>query len=260
MKARTSENSTIVLWGYHPVREVLLAGRRTIYTLFVAEEKESRRGCELAELAGQRSIALQRVTAAVLTRMIGHSRHQGFAAAVGPYPFVALENILETPGNGAAPALLLVLDQVVDPQNLGAMARTAHCAGVQAMVIPRERSAPPSPAASKASAGALEHLPVVGDRNLASALKTLKALGVWVAGADRSGPDCLYDLDLTLPLAVVIGGEEKGIRPLVKKQCDFLVSIPQSGLIGSLNASAAAAVILYEVLRQRRAAGPGCKS
>lgn len=255
MKERLSAAPPIVLWGYHPVREAIHAGRRTIHTLFVAEDKGARRGRDLAAMAEGRSIPVRPMTAAALTRMVGHDRHQGVAAAVGPYPFVALENVLPAEDAGNPPALLLVLDQVVDPQNLGAMARTAHCAGAQGIVIPRERSAPPSPAASKASAGALEHLPVVCESNLTTVLKILKTQGVWVAGADRGGSHCLYDLDLTLPLAVVIGGEEKGIRPLVKKQCDFLVSIPQSGAVGSLNASAAAAVILYEVFRQRRAAG-----
>lgn len=255
MNRRLSDDPPIVLWGYHPVREALCAGRRTIHALFVAEERTTRRGRELAKLAGAGSIPVHRDSLAALTRMVGHSRHQGFAATVGPYPFAALENIFPTAAPKAAPALLLVLDQVVDPQNFGAMARTALCAGAQGILIPRERAAPPSPTASKASAGALEHIPVVCDSNIASVLKILKRAGVWIAGADRAGSDCLYDLDLTLPLAIVLGGEEKGMRPLVKKQCDFLVSIPQSGAISSLNASAAAAVILYEVFRQRRAAG-----
>ncbi len=255
MKDRATAAPPIVLWGYHPVREALRAGRRRIDTLFVAADKASRRDGELLEMVQGRPIAVRQVTAAVMTRMVGHDRHQGIAAAVGPYPFVALETVLPAEDAVRPPALLLVLDQVVDPQNLGAMARTAHCAGVQGIVIPRDRSAPPSPAASKASAGALEHMPVVCESNLTNVLKMLKTQGVWIAGADRAGTHCLYDLDLTMPLAVVIGGEEKGIRPLVKKQCDFLVSIPQSGVIGSLNASAAAAVILYEAFRQRRSAG-----
>jgi 23S rRNA (guanosine2251-2'-O)-methyltransferase len=120
------------------------------------------------------------------------------------------------------------------------------------MVLPKKRSAPPSSAASKASAGALEHMPLAYVTNLVNALKQLKSHGLWIAGADHRGSQTVFEADLTGPLAIVIGGEEKGIRPLVKQQCDFTVAIPQTGPIGSLNASAASAVIMYEAYRQRQ--------
>lgn len=147
---------------------------------------------------------------------------------------------------------VVALDQVVDPQNFGAIARTAHCAGVHGILIPKHHSAPPSAAASKASAGALEHMRVAGVTNLVDALKRLKSEGLWVAGADQHGARTVFDIDLTGPILIIVGGEEKGIRPLVKKQCDYLVAVPQVGPIGSLNASAASAVVMYEVYRQRR--------
>ena len=151
------------------------------------------------------------------------------------------------------PAWLLLLDQVVDPQNFGAMVRTAHCAGMQGIILTKDRSAPPSAAASKASAGALEHMFVAYATNLVEVIKGLKTNGVWVAGADRGGDRPLFDADLAGPLALVIGGEDKGLRPLVRKHCDFTLSIPQTGPVGSLNASVAAAVIIYESYRQRSA-------
>jgi 23S rRNA (guanosine2251-2'-O)-methyltransferase len=174
------------------------------------------------------------------------------AARTEAYPVSSLEEILSQPAaEGQAPWLVL-LDQVVDPQNFGAIVRTAYCAGVHGVVAPKDRSAPPTPAASKASAGALEHMRVAYVTNLAAAAQRLKTQGFWIAGADQEGAQCVFDADLKGPLALIIGGEEKGLRPLVKKQCDFTLAIPQTGRIGSLNASAAAAVIIYEAFRQRR--------
>jgi 23S rRNA (guanosine2251-2'-O)-methyltransferase len=150
-------------------------------------------------------------------------------------------------------ALVLLLDQIVDPQNLGAISRTAQCIGAHGVVLTKDRSAPLSPAASKASAGSLEHTRVAVVTNLVHAITELKKNGLWVAGADRTGLDDLFKTDLTGPIALVIGSEGKGLRPLVKRHCDFVISIPQTGPIGSLNASVAAAVIMYEIYRQRHA-------
>ena len=149
------------------------------------------------------------------------------------------------------PPWLLLLDQIVDPQNFGAIVRSAHCAGMHGVIVPKDHSAPPSAAVSKASAGALEHIRLAEVTNLVATIGELKAKGLWIAGADRWGAQSIYETDLKGPLAIVIGGEEKGLRPLVKKNCDFCISIPQVGPVGSLNASAAAAVIIYEAFRQR---------
>jgi 23S rRNA (guanosine2251-2'-O)-methyltransferase len=242
-----AKNPTI-LWGYHPVWEALQARRREIFGLFLVQDKMGRLE-KMARLAQASGVKVQMVSTQQLTEMVGHDRHQGVAAHTAGYPFVSLEQIL-----AADPKALfvLVLDQIVDPQNLGAMARTAHCAGIHGMVIPKDRAAAPTAAASKASAGALEHIPLARVTNVAKALNSLKARGLWIVGADRHGDTNLFDADLTGPLALVIGGEEKGLRPLVKQQCDFSVAIPQVGPIGSLNASVAAAVLMYEAFRQRR--------
>ncbi len=241
-----------MIWGYHPVSEALRARRRKIYTLYIARERKEPRSEALFKMADHQGAPVQIVTMAELTAMVGHGRHQGIGARVSEYPKCSVDDILSSARSDIAQPFVLVLDQIVDPQNLGAIARTAQCAGIHGIVMPKDRSAPPSPAASKASAGALEHMPLAYVTNLTHALKRFKLDGLWIAGADHRSATSVFEADLSGPLAIVIGGEEKGIRRLVKKQCDFTVSIPQIGPIGSLNASVASAVILYEAFRQRR--------
>jgi 23S rRNA (guanosine2251-2'-O)-methyltransferase len=240
-----------VLYGYHPVLEALRARRRRISKVCLGKGKGAPRRQAIADAADQAGIAVEWIAAQQITAMVGHPRHQDVCAQASPYPVVTLEALMDEMTNSSRPPWLLLLDQVVDPQNLGAMARTAHCAGMQGIVIPKDRSAPPSAAASKASAGALEHMRLAYVTNLVDAMVRLKEKGMWVAGADRDGEHSIFEADLAGPLAIVIGGEEKGLRPLVRKHCDFIVSIPQTGPVGSLNASAAAAVIVYESFRQR---------
>jgi 23S rRNA (guanosine2251-2'-O)-methyltransferase len=174
------------------------------------------------------------------------------AAKVGPYPWVDFAQLLPEPAGPGGSAFFLALDGITDPQNLGAIARTALCAGVDGIVTAQDRSAPPTPAASKASAGALEHIRVARVPNLVHALRGLKDRGLWVGGMVPAIGPVLFDIDLTGPLVLVVGGEEKGIRPLVRRHCDFLFCIPQAGPLDSLNASVACGVVLYEAFRQRR--------
>lgn len=244
-----------VIWGYHPVYEALRAGRRKFETLYIVQDKLNPREEALVQLARGAGVPVQGKTPQQLTTLVGHGRHQGVCARVSGYPICMLTDMLRSGDKGPDPAFILVLDHIVDPQNLGAIVRTAQCAGIHGLVIPKDRSAPPSAAASKASAGALEHMQIAYVTNLVEALKQLKSAGLWVAGADRHGRESVFKADLTGPLAIVIGGEEKGIRPLVKKHCDFMVSVPQVGPLGSLNAAAAAAVVMYEAFRQRRSRG-----
>jgi 23S rRNA (guanosine2251-2'-O)-methyltransferase len=241
-----------LLWGYHPVYEALRAGRRRIATLFMVQDKSGPRDEVLLELARSLSVPVQRKTLQQLNAMVGHRRHQGVGARVAPYPTSSLDEMMGAAREQGKDAFVLVLDQIVDPQNLGAIVRSAQCAGIHGVVIPKDRSAPPSAAVSKASAGAMEHMRLAYVTNLTEALKRLKQMGLWIAGADHRGRETVFDADLTGALAIVIGGEGKGIRPLVKKHCDFIVAVPQSGPIGSLNASAAAAVVMYEAYRQRQ--------
>lgn len=180
--------------------------------------------------------------------MTGNVRHQGVAAQVGPYPFVGLEDILQVDNETV---FLLLLDHILDVQNLGALIRTALGVGVGGVVVCKDRSASPTPAVCKASAGALEHIKLVRVTNLVKTMKDMQNAGIWVFGLDARASGTIFQADMTGALALVVGGEEKGLRPLVRHQCDMLVSIPQVGPVESLNASAAGAVALYEGYRQR---------
>jgi 23S rRNA (guanosine2251-2'-O)-methyltransferase len=243
---------TELLYGIHPVSESLRAGRRRIFEICLAAGGRSPRLDALRQAAEARGLPLRVVPADQLSALAGTESHQGVAARVSAFAGEELSAVLGPPG-GAGPNLLLALDLVQDPHNLGAILRTALCAGVQAVLMPRDRSAPPTPAVSRISAGALEHTRLVAVTNLVRSLELAKERRLWVVGLDPGARQPLYALDGTLPLVVVVGGEGRGIRPLVRKSCDILVAIPQAGPLDSLNASVAAAVALYEILRQRRA-------
>ena len=174
---------------------------------------------------------------------------------VSPLPLDELDRVLDQSKAKQASCLVMLLDSVKDPNNLGAIIRSAHCVGADGLVIPKDRAAGPTPAVSKASAGALEHTRLCRVTNLATTIKWLKKRGVWVAGLAMQASQSVFEMDLKGPLALVVGGEEKGLRPLIRQHCDFLVSIPMQGRVDSLNASAAATVVLYEAYRQRHAAG-----
>jgi 23S rRNA (guanosine2251-2'-O)-methyltransferase len=242
---------TEILCGVHSVYEAFAAGRRSLFELFVAEEKTAPRGDALLAQARLRGIPVSRVPAERLSALAGTNHHQGVAARVSA--FVCRE-LFEPPPSAGGPqaSLWLALDSVQDPHNLGAILRTALCAGADAVIVPKDRSAAPTPAVSRISAGALEHVPLIQVTNLARTLGGLKKAGLWAIGLERDAPGAVFEADLTVPLVLVIGGEGKGMRPLVKRSCELRVSIPQKGPLDSLNASAAAAVALFEILRQRR--------
>ena len=241
---------TELLYGIHPVEEALAAGRRIFREVFVVADSPSKRLSIMASVAESKNIPVRRVTTTQLNRIAGDIAHQGTAARVGPYPLVDLTAVLAQASGSDPSRFLVLLDTIVDPQNLGAIIRTALGVGVMAVVIPRDRAAGPTPAVSKASAGALEHVRLVQVTNLSATIRTLQRHGWWVYGMDRSAELSVFEVDLTGSVAMVIGGEEKGIRPLVRQICDLLLSIPQRGPVGSLNASVAAAVALYEAYRQ----------
>ncbi len=238
------------LYGPHAVREALAAGRRRVLELRIEDRPEVLRRFEaLAARAVERGITLRRVSGGELDAAAAGGRHQGVVARVTPYPEAALEELGQAAGKDAPPAL--ALDRVLDPQNFGAILRSALCAGVQAVIVPRDRSAPPTPAVSRASAGALEHVRLIRVTNLARTLAELKGRGYWVAGLDRAADRGIYEADLPRPLVLVLGGESRGMRSGVRRRCDLLLSIPQEGPLDSLNVSAAAAVALFEIRRRR---------
>jgi len=239
-----------ILFGIHPVQEALRAKRRDILEIMLTPGKKGGRLVEIEQLAQKAGLHIHQVPADNLNAITGDRRHQGVAAQVGPLPLFELPELLSSLDGNPAPFLLL-LDQVLDPYNLGALLRTALCAGVDGILCTRDRAAAPTPIVSRISAGAMEHVRIAVVTNLVSAIKSLQANRFWVAGMDAAGRQSLFSADLTGPLAIIIGGEEKGLRPLVKKQCDFLVAIPQASALNSLNASVAGAVVMYEAYRQR---------
>jgi 23S rRNA (guanosine2251-2'-O)-methyltransferase len=204
-------------------------------------------------VAAASGIAWKTVRPSDFNALVGRGEHQGVAARVGAYPLAALSDLLAQAKFRDGNHFLLLLDSITDPQNLGAILRSALCTGIDGVILPQDRSAPPTPAVSKASAGALEHILLARVPNLVQVAKQLKENRVWIFGLEKGADQSIFASDLTGSIAIVIGGEQRGIRPLLKKNCDFLVSIPQRGPLSSLNASVAGAVALYESYRQRRA-------
>ncbi|HSD26836.1 MAG TPA: 23S rRNA (guanosine(2251)-2'-O)-methyltransferase RlmB [Vicinamibacteria bacterium] len=239
-----------LICGINPVLEALAAGTRHFDRLLIAKGLRSRRLSEAIRRATHLGIPLRFEMRETLDRMAGGVPHQGVIAVVSEKPVLSLESLLE---EVHPPALVVVLDGVEDPRNLGAILRTAEAAGAGGVVLPERHSAGLSETVARASAGALEHVPVARVGNLVQALEELKARGVWVVGLDASGHERWDAVDLTRPVALVLGGEGHGIRRLVREHCDHLVSIPHFGHVASLNVSVAAGIALYEAVRQRRA-------
>jgi 23S rRNA (guanosine2251-2'-O)-methyltransferase len=246
-----------VLYGLHAVEEAVKAGRRRFDQVLIARERHDDRLERLAALCREAGLRVRQESREQLTQLTQTSAHQGVAAVVHPQEFLALEDLFEPSQPGAA-RLLLALDGVEDPQNLGALLRVADGAGVDGVLLTERRSAPLSPAAVKASAGAAEHLRIARVVNLVRALEELKRRNLWIIGLDAS-PDergqTDYDqFDLTGDCVLVLGREGAGLHELVRRTCDHLLRIPMAGGVSSLNVSAAGAVVLYEAFRQRRLA------
>nr|MBO2493701.1 23S rRNA (guanosine(2251)-2'-O)-methyltransferase RlmB [Clostridia bacterium] len=235
--------------GRNPVIEALRAGK-TIEKILVT--KGSREGAvrDILRMARERGIVVQEVDRKRLDSMSQTGAHQGIIALVVPYTYVSVEDILERARRTNEPPFVVVLDCIEDPHNLGAIIRTAECCGVHGIIIPKRKAVGITPTVVKASAGAVAYVPVAKVTNVASTLELLKEQGLWVVGAEAQATP--YNVqDMKGPIALVIGSEGKGLRRLVKEKCDYLVGIPMKGKINSLNASVAAAILMYEVLRQR---------
>ena len=237
-----------LIWGRHPVLEALRA-ERPLRRLLVAKGAHGPVIDEIFALARQAHIPYDLRDKAQLDRLAG-PRHQSVVAYAAAATYADFDHVLD---HLSAPALLVFLDQVQDPHNLGAIIRSAHALGAQGVVVPAREAAGLSPAALKAAAGAAQHLPVCRVDNLQKALQKAAACGLFIAGLDAQGEQPLTAADFTQPCALVIGSEGKGLRRMVQKRCDALLHIPmQREAIGSLNASVAAGIALYEVLRQRQ--------
>jgi 23S rRNA (guanosine2251-2'-O)-methyltransferase len=242
-----------VVAGPHAALEVLRAGKRAVRRLTLARQEGGATVEAILALAREQKIPVEVRPRDELDRAGRGATHQGVLLEVGPFPYAEPEALVAQASAGPEPGFLLVLDGIQDPQNLGAILRSAEAAGVHGCVIPKDRAAGVGPAAVRASAGATEHLPIARVTNLATFLESVKSQGFWVVGAVAGGGRNLFASDLTDPLALVIGGEEQGLRHLTKSRCDLIVQIPSRGRVASLNASAAAAVCLFEVARQRGA-------
>jgi 23S rRNA (guanosine2251-2'-O)-methyltransferase len=238
-----------LVYGAHPVKEALKSGR--VHTLFLAEGEVGGAIREIVDAARAANVPPVVRPRAALDQLAHGGVHQGAVAVVGEYPYASLEEIVELAARTGGPPLVLVLDSVQDPQNLGALVRTAHVVGAHGVVIPKDRAAGVTPTVVKTSAGASEHMKVAMVVNIARALDELKEAGLWIAGAVAQNGKAPWERDLTVPLAVVLGAEGKGIRPLVLRSCDLLIQIPMAGQVASLNVAAAGAMLMYEVVRQR---------
>ena len=244
-----------VLYGLHPVEEALRAGRRRFDHVLVASERHDDRLAHLVAECRQAGVRVRQESREQLTQLAGTAAHQGVVALVRPQQALAIEDLFAPlPSKSGTPAarLLLALDGVEDPQNLGALLRVADGAGVDGIILTERRSAPISPVAVKASAGAAEHLRIARVVNLVRALEELKKQNLWIIGLDERGASDYDQYDFTGNCVLVLGREGAGLHDLVRRTCDHLLRIPMAGGVSSLNVSTAGAVVLYEAARQRR--------
>jgi len=245
---------TTIIYGRQLVVAALRQGKTPLEEILVAEGVGGKFLSEVRDLARAAGVRLKQVPRPALDRLCRSANHQGVAARRAVFAYQDLEDLLESLPAHKDPPLLVVADSITDPMNLGNLCRSALAAGAHGLIIPKDRAAAVTPAVMKAAAGALEVLPVCRVTNLAATLMVLKEADLWVMGAEGDAPQSLYDADLTVPLALVVGGEDTGIRPRVRQQCDALLAIPlASEAVTSLNAAAAGAVALFEIRRQRLA-------
>lgn len=235
--------------GRNAVMEVL-KGSRSVNRLLVANGSAEGSMREIIAVAKEKGINIQFYDRSKLDAMAPGIRHQGVLVQVPPVQYAELEDILQIARDRNEPPFIVLLDELEDPHNLGAILRTADAAGVHGVLIPKHRSCPLSATVAKTSAGAVEHVPVARIGNMVHTIKKLKKEGLWVAAADMDGTD-YYDTDLTGSLLLVIGSEGRGVGRLIKEQCDFVVRIPMVGKINSLNASVAGSILMYEAMKQR---------
>jgi 23S rRNA (guanosine2251-2'-O)-methyltransferase len=240
------------VYGMHAVRVMLERHAERVLSVRLAERRDDPRARAIEELARRHERPLQRVDLHALRQQLGDVAHQGVAAEITPLPPWSEDALLDALQSAQAP-LLLALDGVQDPHNLGACLRTADACGALAVIVPRDRAAQLTPAVRKVAAGAAETTPVVVVTNLVRTLKLLKEAGLWIVGADASAQKAAREVDLRGPLVLVLGAEGTGLRQLTRQSCDFLVRLPQRGTVESFNVSVAAGMLLYEALRQREA-------
>jgi len=244
------------VYGLNPVLEALHAHPQDVVRVLVERGRGGHRshgGDRVAEAAAAAGVRVEEAPHGELARRSGGGVHQGVGAEVAEFRYVELLDLMEAARTRGEPPFLLALDGVTDPQNLGALVRSAHALGAHGVVLPKDRAAGVTPAVAKAAAGALEHCPLARVTNLSRAIEDLKEEQVWSVALAPDGDRDVAEVDLTSGIVLVLGSEGKGVRPLVRKTCDLVARIPMPGQIGSLNVAAAGAVALYEAARQRKA-------
>jgi len=245
-----------ILYGIHPILEALKARKRVCHKIVVKNKISNSRIQSVLLLARSHRVKVETLSEKEFQQKYGAYTHQSI---IGYFPSrkpLELNDIVLRAYQTTPIPTLVLLDEIQDPQNLGAIIRSAETLGIQGIIIPQRRSASLTETVAKCSAGALERMPIALVNNLAQTLELLKKAGFWTVGVDSSGQTPCYEFQFDMPVALIIGGEEKGIRPLLRKKCDFTVNIPMKGKLDSLNAASASAVVFYEILRQKNGEKP----
>ncbi len=240
-----------LVYGVHPLQQALALGKRECYKIVVEQGNPPARLAPILKLAEQNRTRVETLPREGFRKKYGKLNHQGAVGYFSPIRTLELESLIEQACQACSHPALVLADEIQDPQNLGAIIRSAWVLGMQGLILPRHRSSPLNETVAKCSAGAIESLPIAWVSNLKQAAQTLKEKGFWIVGVDMEGERVCHEFDFNTPVALVIGGEEKGVRPVMKKSCDFTVSIPMAGELGSLNVSTAAAIVFYEIQKQR---------
>ncbi|MBT3182093.1 MAG: 23S rRNA (guanosine(2251)-2'-O)-methyltransferase RlmB [Deltaproteobacteria bacterium] len=246
-------NKREIIYGINPVCEALRSGKRRCHVVYIAEGKKDSSLKELTTEIKRSGVQLKNRKRHEIDLMTEVKKHQGVAAEVESFPYLSAGELLELAAKNEKGGLILILDGITDPQNLGSIIRTAHLMGVDGVMIPHDKSAEITPSTVKASAGATEYMPVAKITNVVREMNNLKERGYWIGGASGDGGEELYHHDYKEEnTVIVLGSEGSGMRRLVREKCDYLISIPMTGKIDSYNASVAAAIIISEISRQRR--------
>ncbi len=251
MQNKETMQDRTMIEGRNAVYEALAAGR-PIDKIWISETVRPGGVKKLMDLAREKQVPVQMVKPQKINTLSQTEASQGVIAACSAVRYATLEDLFRKAESKQKPPFIIIADEITDPHNLGAIIRSANAAGADGVIIPKNRSAGLDAVVAKTSAGAVHYTPVVRVTNLSQTIDLLKERGVWLAGADMSGQKTLYEWDLTGPIALVIGSEGKGVSRLLKEKCDFMVKIPMLGEIESLNASVAAGIMMYEIVRQRQ--------
>jgi 23S rRNA (guanosine2251-2'-O)-methyltransferase len=245
----------IPIYGVHPIIEALEHGGHTIEKIIITTGRHGNDIQKILTSAARHKIPVLYENREYMDKIVHHKNHQGVIGLSGAFQYITVEHIIASLGTPRRGALVMILDCIEDPQNLGSLIRTGHCFGVNGIIIPEDRTASVTPAVIKASAGAALHTPIARVVNISKAIDYLQSEGFWIYGTDAAQGSPCNTFDYADNIGLVLGSEQKGMRPLIKKKCDFLVSIPMAGRIDSLNVSVAAGILMYQIASQQQQKG-----